>query len=197
LQQQQHQQQQPQINVGFGGGVGVGVGGGGVFMPNNKFGNKKRKAESLFTCTICSIEVGSQDVLTSHMNGQKHAKRLRQINVTTSKMADGAAGNVATPLVNTLPAPNVKILTLPVSTAASNNNNNNGTNDTHAADGQNTAAPVKLYLQQLNDLANFHQVYIFIMHRIYTHFPFKLPWATIISPLGKPTGPIWATNKVA
>ena len=176
------QQQQPQINVGLGGGGG-GVG-GGVFMPNNKFGNKKRKAESLFTCTICSIEVGSQDVLTSHMNGQKHAKRLRQINVTTNKMADtsAAATNAVTttPLVSTLQAPSVKILnTLSITPAATNNNNvnnNNGTNDTHTANGQNTAAPVKLYLQQLNDLANFHQVYIFITYKIHTfilHLFFK------------------------
>jgi hypothetical protein len=43
----------------------------------------KRKAEQ-FTCSICSIEVSSNEVLQSHMNGQKHAKRLRQLAVNTN-----------------------------------------------------------------------------------------------------------------
>ena len=46
----------------------------------NSASSLKRKAEQ-FTCSICSIEVSSFEVLQSHMNGQKHAKRLRQLAV--------------------------------------------------------------------------------------------------------------------
>ena len=55
---------------------------------NNK--PSKRKAET-YSCTVCAIEVTSQDVLQSHMNGQKHAKKLRQIAVSTN-----SASNVLT-----------------------------------------------------------------------------------------------------
>ena len=48
---------------------------------NNNKKPSKRKAET-YTCTVCAIEVSSQDVLQSHMNGQKHAKKLRQIAVS-------------------------------------------------------------------------------------------------------------------
>ena len=47
---------------------------------NNQNKPAKRKAEP-YTCTVCCIEVTSQDVLQSHMNGQKHAKKLRQLAV--------------------------------------------------------------------------------------------------------------------
>ena len=159
-QQQQQQQLQPIMNAA------------GNFMSNsnNNFGNKKfnnkRKADSSFTCTICSIEVGSQDVLTSHMNGQKHAKRLRQINVTSNANAviKAPPTNVTTPTVATNATPAVQTVQAPVVAVAApiNMANSNVTPTVVASNGgQNLTPPVKLHLQQLNDLASFHQVKMF------------------------------------
>ncbi len=47
---------------------------------NNNTKPSKRKAET-YSCDVCAIEVTSQDVLLSHIKGQKHAKKLRQISV--------------------------------------------------------------------------------------------------------------------
>ena len=52
---------------------------------NNQNKAPKRKAEP-YTCTVCCIEVTSQDVLQSHMNGQKHAKKLRQLAVINKQV---------------------------------------------------------------------------------------------------------------
>lgn len=162
---QQQQQLQPIMNAA------------GNFMPNsnNNFGNKKfnnkRKADSSFTCTICSIEVGSQDVLTSHMNGQKHAKRLRQINVTTNanavtKAPTANVTTITTPAVTTNAAPAIQTQVPVVAAVATPINNANGNVTPTAAvvasnGSQNLAPTVKLHLQQLNDLASFHQVKYF------------------------------------
>ncbi len=47
-----------------------GDGGGGV----------KRKSEAL-TCDTCKIEVNSINMWNSHLKGQKHAKKIRQLSV--------------------------------------------------------------------------------------------------------------------
>ncbi len=155
----QQQQMQPIMNAA------------GNFMPNsnNNFANKKfnnkRKADSSFTCTICSIEVGSQDVLTSHMNGQKHAKRLRQINVTTNANAviKAPTTNVTTTQVVSTNAATVQTQASAVAVATPINNAYSNVTPTMMAfnSGQNLAPTVKLHLQQLNDLASFHQVILF------------------------------------
>ena len=41
---------------------------------------KNNKAESFF-CAICSIKANSNEVLQSHLQGTKHAKKLRQLEV--------------------------------------------------------------------------------------------------------------------
>ena len=128
---------------------------------NNNGFNKKRKAESTFTCTICSIEVGSQDVLTSHMNGQKHAKRLRQIAVTT-KSATSLDSAQAQPSQN----------------GSATNTQATATASVIAVDApalptsQTTGQQNKLFLQELNELASFHNVNIFkiLIKHLVIHF---------------------------
>ena len=45
--------------------------------------NKPAKPKTdTYTCTVCALKVSSADVLQSHINGQKHAKTLRQIDVS-------------------------------------------------------------------------------------------------------------------
>lgn len=126
--------------------------------------NKKRKAESSFTCTICSIEVGSQDVLTSHMNGQKHAKRLRQIAVTksgaatpmiTESQASSANTSITTSQMSVATTPSTTtttaaaVVSAPATPALSQQNNSTIPKSNPNA---------KLPLQELNDLANYHQL---------------------------------------
>jgi hypothetical protein len=116
--------------------------------------NKKRKAEP-FTCTICSIEVGSQDVLQSHINGQKHAKRLRQIASTKAIQADGVSSEsvvaTGTKLNNAKPAlsqqadPSATVVTK---------------TEQKATSATKQAPQIKLHLQELNDLASFHHLKI-------------------------------------
>lgn len=103
---------------------------------NGNGGNKpaKRKAET-FACTVCAIEVSSPDVLQSHMNGQKHAKKLRQIagdgNQAKTGTAEAAKQLIKTDVIKADPALN------------QSNQSETGT---------------KSIIQKLNELANFHKL---------------------------------------
>lgn len=101
---------------------------------NNNNNNKpsKRKAET-YTCTVCSIEVSSQDVLQSHINGQKHAKKLRQIADTQANNQPKPANNNGQTPMETDTQPEQKVTTTP-------------------------SADSKSILQQLNELASFNKI---------------------------------------
>lgn len=115
--------------------------------------NKKRKADP-FTCAICSIEVSSQDVLQSHMNGQKHAKRLRQIASTKAIKEEVTSSEYV-----------VTTGTNNVNTSLSQQANQNDTaaatkTEPQPINANKQAFQTKLHLQELNDLAGFHHLKI-------------------------------------
>jgi hypothetical protein len=104
---------------------------------NNMYGNKpaKRKAET-YSCTVCAIEVSSPDVLQSHMNGQKHAKKLRQI-------ADHQQGNQLKTATAELAKQFIKTDVIKTDSPVTQTNQ--------------TETP-KSTLQKLNELASFHKL---------------------------------------